>query len=69
VKLDPLSARFAGEQALKAVPQRLRQRQDSLAAQLHTLVVMANRAGCYDAEDWLKKKLEEQPCSNGSPSS
>ena len=36
----------------------LRQRQDSLEAQLLTLSEMAKRAGCYDADDWLKKQKE-----------
>jgi hypothetical protein len=57
--LDSHSRRFANEQAIKAVPVRMRQRQDSLEAQLHTLCEMATRAGCYDASDWLKKHLGE----------
>jgi len=60
VTLDRISRRFAGEQAVKAVPTRLRQRQDSLEAQLMTLQEMATRAGCYDAADWLKKQLEDK---------
>jgi hypothetical protein len=58
VSLDARSKEFATRQAQQAVPLRLRQRQDSLAAQLHSLHEMAVRAGCYDAADWLKKKME-----------
>lgn len=31
------------------------QRQDSLDAQIDTLIVAAERLGCYDAQDWLKQ--------------
>ena len=55
----PHAMRFAHDQAAKAVPKRLRQRQDSLTAQLVTVAEMATRAGCYDAADWLKKHLEK----------
>ena len=57
MSLDAHAKMFASRQAQKAVPKRLPQRQDSLAAQLHTLVEMATRAGCYDAADWLKKQV------------
>jgi len=55
---DALSRRFAEEQAIKAVPKRLRQRQDALDNQLRTLLAMATRAGCYDAADWLKEAMK-----------
>lgn len=58
MKLDQNDRRFAVDQAQQAVPKILRQRQDSLEAQLLTLLEMAYRAGCYDAQDWLKKRLE-----------
>lgn len=38
--------------AIKQQPQR----QDSLVAQLETVVVAANRLGCYDAADWIRKQ-------------
>ncbi len=56
--LDITSRRFATQQAQQAVPTRLRQRQDSLEAQLITVLEMATRAGCYDAADYLKRHLE-----------
>lgn len=46
-------------QALTAIPTRLPQRQDALDDQLISLIEMANRAGCYDAADWLKKQMEK----------
>ena len=58
---DALARRFAEEQAVKAVPKRLRQRQDALKHQLQSLLSMATRAGCYDAADWLKRALEKKP--------
>ena len=61
MSLDPIDRRYAGQQAVAAVPKRLRQRQDSLEAQLHTLIEMATRAGCYDAADWIKTQLERKP--------
>lgn len=33
------------------------QRQDSLDAQLRDVVHLANRAGCYDAADWITARL------------
>lgn len=56
--LDPNDRRFALQQAQQAIPKPLRQRQDSLEAQLLTLLEMATRAGCYDAADYLKRHLE-----------
>ena len=58
--LDTNDRRFALQQAQQAVPKNLRQRQDSLEAQLLTVVEMATRAGCYDAADHLKKVLEKR---------
>jgi hypothetical protein len=58
MKLSPDDRRFALREAVRAVPKPLRQRQDSLEAQLLTLSEMAKRAGCYDADDWLKKQKE-----------
>ena len=58
--MHPSERTFAIEQATLAVPQRLPQRQDSTEAQLCTLLEMANRAGCYDAADWLKARLEKR---------
>ncbi len=37
---------------LKGIPQHP-QRQDSLAAQMETLIPFANRLGCYDAAEWF----------------
>ena len=56
--LDTRDRQFAIQQAQKAVPKLLGQRQDSLEAQLLTLLEMATRAGCYDAADYLKRHLE-----------
>jgi hypothetical protein len=36
------------------------QRQDSLAAQLRDLHVVAARLGMYDAADWLWKRMDNQ---------
>lgn len=58
MNLNPQERSFALRQAQTAVPKPLRQRQDSLEAQLWTLHEMATRAGCYDAADWLKRQLE-----------
>jgi len=33
------------------------QRQDSIGAQLHDVIVMAERAGCYDAADWIRARV------------
>lgn len=33
----------------------LRQRQDSLTDQMKTVYKLANKNGCYDAADWLKR--------------
>lgn len=52
--LDLEELRYAGKQAKLAVPEKLPQRQDSLEAQLLTVQNMAQRAGCYDAVDWLR---------------
>lgn len=59
--LDPNDRQFAVQQAQKALPTRMPQRQDSLEAQLVTLLEMATRAGCYDAADYLKRHLESRP--------
>lgn len=56
--MDLDTLRFVHDQAVQAVPKRLRQRQDSLASQLISLIEMATRAGCYDAADWLKKQQD-----------
>jgi hypothetical protein len=34
----------------------VRQRQDSLDAQLRDVRAMANRMGCYDAADWIRAR-------------
>lgn len=61
MNLDTHDRQFALQQAQQAVPKSLRQRQDSLEAQLLTLLEMANRAGCYDAADYLKRHLGSRP--------
>jgi hypothetical protein len=33
------------------------QRQDSTLEQLRTVIDLANKAGCYDAADWIKERL------------
>lgn len=33
------------------------QRQDSLWAQLHDVIALANRAGCYDAADMISRQF------------
>lgn len=40
------------------VPEQMRaQRQDSLKDQMITVVRLAEKAGCYDAADWIKKRM------------
>lgn len=34
------------------------QRQDALDDQIDTLIIAAERLGCYDAQDWLRKLVE-----------
>lgn len=50
--------RFAVQQAQEAVPKLLRPRKDSTEAQLITLLEIASRVGCYDAQTWIKAKME-----------
>lgn len=40
--------------------ERLPQRQDSLDAQLKDVIGLANQAGCYDAADFIKSRLESE---------
>jgi hypothetical protein len=35
------------------------QRQDSLTAQIDTVIGLANDAGCYDAADWIRNRFWE----------
>lgn len=53
--------RYAEEQAVQAVPQRLRPRRDPLEYQLRTLHTMATRAGCTDAAEWLQNQMKDKP--------
>ena len=57
--LDTTDRQWAIRQAQQAIPHVLRQRQDSLGTQLLTVLELATRAGCYDAADWLKQRLEK----------
>lgn len=35
-------------------------RQDSLTDQLLTVIQLAEKAGCYDAADWIKGQMERE---------
>jgi hypothetical protein len=39
--------------------ERKPQRQDDLASQLRDLIPIAEREGCYDAADWLKRAVAQ----------
>jgi hypothetical protein len=41
--------------------ERKPQRQDDLASQLRDLIPIAEREGCYDAADFLKRAIENPP--------
>lgn len=53
----PLGTPIDDRPVLALVPQQ-RQRQDSMEAQLLSVMVMANRIGCYDAADVIRGILE-----------
>lgn len=42
----------------KGKPQEVPQRQDSLTDQMKTVIQLAEKEGCYDAADWIKKRFE-----------
>jgi len=56
---------FVAARAWKALADRLKpmagnqpQRQDALTDQLRDVMAAARRLGCYDAEDWIRTRLE-----------
>lgn len=43
------------DNGIKVTGESLPQRQDALLAQLNDLIPLANKMGCYDAADYLRK--------------
>ena len=48
---------YAVDEAKRLIPEQQTQRQDSTTDQLITVMELANRAGCYDASDWIKARI------------
>ncbi len=49
---------YAITEAMRLIPELQTQRQDSTMDQVDTVMGLARRAGCYDAEDLLKRLLK-----------
>lgn len=60
-KTNPMAElrRLANKEIVNSIPARA-QRQDSTMDQLETLLLVANRIGCYDAADFLKSKIKQK---------